>query len=311
MPTNTIYMARAEDGSIAIRQDEGSRAVYTSFPGIDEAAAAPDVRAASRIRLLGGRGSVDIVLRLGRAPGRRVELVSPVLLPSSRARRSAIAVLDALPAAADVLPASSCGGPGVVTDPVHAAYVLAGRVQDAAAGDAIAALGQHPAWPAMRFVHAINADALARLLAEIVDPRYYIPPRKPDQNRLAAYLGLQNEYVGPALGRPTPVGCDARVGGKIRLARLVMDCWRHDGVSGDPLEPMRFVWRAYFRATRLGEVAAARVASELFVKYLVATWTAAIYPAATDRLFVPSLFFDDPATAEACAEHMRQHAVQG
>lgn len=52
-------------------------------------------------------------------------------------------------------------------------------------------LPYHPAYPALSFIPTLSEDAACRLLARIVDPRWFVNPGRPNRlQRLYNYLGL-------------------------------------------------------------------------------------------------------------------------
>jgi len=153
----------------------------------------------------------------------------------------------------------------------------------------------HPVWPYLSFIAGLNLDACTRLLAIIIDPRWYIDVAvDPDRgSKLEQYLGL-NPKIQLTLDRGR--SCQHE------RFRTVLSCWKTEDPK-KPIGPRYFLWRAW--AARGGGSKGDLVASKLFVSYLRQTWSKAVCngPQA-DHLFVPEHFFVNADEVMAYREHM-------
>lgn len=156
-------------------------------------------------------------------------------------------------------------------------------------------LGGHPVWPALSFIAGLDIDACARLLATVIDPRWYIDASG-DPNRgskLEQYLGLNPK---------TQANLDRGNSPQQSRCRLVLACWKTEDPK-KPIGPRFFLWRAW--AARGGGTKGDLVASKLFIAYLRQVWAQAVCngPQAS-RLFVPEHFFVNADEVMAYREHM-------
>ncbi len=144
----------------------------------------------------------------------------------------------------------------------------------------------HPAGHALTFIPHLDRMKVCRLLATVLDPRWYIDPDRPNSvARLKIYLGL----VPGRRGRSV-----------MRSARrsLVSGSWRTTpGVPRKAGDPGYFLWRHF--ATCDGTPEQAYLKTDFrFLAYLRSVWLDSLYPTAS-RLFVPEYFFRDVKTSDA------------
>jgi len=175
----------------------------------------------------------------------------------------------------------------IVTQGEYVTYAIAARLGCHGFDGRVAELlEQHPAWRSLCFVHGLAIPAVAMLLAEIVDPRWFADADNPDRvSRLFAFLGLcpriqQRVY--------------SHGGGTCKRARrctVVLQAW-----SSFPPQPetggSTFLWRVR-EAVGGGALGDLR-ASQRFILFLYHSWLAGLY--AGDKsidgsLFDPELFF--------------------
>lgn len=168
------------------------------------------------------------------------------------------------------LRSASLGGWHTVTDGDIVTY----RMAVAAPGSAsrVALLLQHPVWAALGFLQLWDQPAVADLLADVLDPRWFVDPEKPDRiSRLQAFLG---QYPGAA--KTADAG---------RRRSLVRQAWFADG-KPDIAAPGAFLWRRYIEH---GELKAGRT----FVAYLMRAWQAELVQQQSkvrvDSLFCPEM----------------------
>jgi hypothetical protein len=162
----------------------------------------------------------------------------------------------------------------------------------------------HVAWPAISFIENINIDAFSKLLAILLDPRWFVDMSESASNeRLEQYLGLN----------PRTISAEADSDPKVSRCQLVLDCWKTtpaSGVTPATSIPRNFLWRVW--AERGGGVRGDLAASRLFVSFLQATWTKSMCTLSqASRLFVPRYFFPTKEEADAYAEYEKTFKSSG
>lgn len=160
-------------------------------------------------------------------------------------------------------------------------------------------LSNHPSWPALSFIDGLDHENVAALLGVIIDPRWYIDPRKPDRsNKLACYLGLMPRFSGS-------VRTHRYTSGQGQRYVLVRKCWKDLSKTDPPrsFHPRQFLWRIYeekgggFR----GELAA----SKRFISFLRQVWLGEIAgESASDTLFSAEEFFSRKDEMAAYKHHL-------
>lgn len=164
----------------------------------------------------------------------------------------------------------------------------------------------HPAWKALSFIPHLNREKIGKLIATILDPRWFVDTKDPDKNaRLENYLGLKPE-IQSMVGDPELPRNDAKAF-QLRNCKLVMRAWR----MGRPVskneydQPNNFLWRIH-AMEGCNNKADLRV-SQTFIAFLKAVWLDGIYknkPGSKDGLFVPRYFFNKPDEIESFKAHM-------
>jgi hypothetical protein len=149
-------------------------------------------------------------------------------------------------------------------------------------------LKNHLTWPTLEYVQNIDQHACALLLANIIDPRWFIDLSEPDSSsKLKAYLGLNPKtqgYVNGLSGYPHNINADR--------CRLVMKAWKTQNTEPKDIHhPRNFLWKTWVEHGR-GATADLRT-SQRFIAFLRHTWLNLIYdkkPFGED-LFLPEYFF--------------------
>lgn len=202
--------------------------------------------------------------------------------------------------------APACGGWHAVTERDYPTYALLARMQrthsvfDSAAS---AYLQAHPVYHAIALIPTIAQDHLAKLLIDIIDPRWYVDRRAPDRaSKLELFLGL-TPRIQDHVSDPDKFLRRAR---DIRCA-TVLSAWKTHGyhdVAAD--DPRNFLYRIYAAAG--GGPKGDLRASQAFIRYLRYNWLDALErrPGVRDGLFAPELFFKTPAEIETYREHMKK-----
>jgi len=159
-------------------------------------------------------------------------------------------------------------------------------------------LMQHPAWFGLGFLDAVRPLQCAEVVAEIVDPRFFILPDRPFRSsRLKNFFGLTHSIQERVTA--DPYGDDQNQLHK-RCAML-RKCWwqvpEAEHALARPKTPGGFLWRG-----RKDESARSDFRmSKTFLLFLRHTWTDAIMAAggrARLQWFIPEQFFGDKELAE-------------
>lgn len=230
----------------------------------------------------------------------RLELAGPLVCTTVDERRDPEVALFRM---RQCLLPSALGGWHIMTDRDYASYSLVTRLQttgDWADESALSILMHHPAWYDLTFIRGLNPRMVARLLARIIDPRWFVDTRRPLRiARLENYLGLAPSVQRVASSPTTSLNFAGE------NCRLVLQSWR----SADPpgrgeLEiPENFLWRIWFAAGQ--GVRGDLRASQAFVCFLRHTWLAAlcVRPGSQDGLFNPDVIFNNEAELSAYRDH--------
>lgn len=144
----------------------------------------------------------------------------------------------------------------------------------------------HPAWPAISFIENINVEAFGKLLATLIDPRWFVDLVDIDNGvRLERYLGMNPRDISTEDSNgKDPV---------VDRCQLVLNCWKtvpSESITLATSIPRNFLWRIW--AGQGGGFRGDLAASRLFVEFLRLTWTKAVcISVQANRLFVPKYFF--------------------
>ena len=159
---------------------------------------------------------------------------------------------------------------------------------------------RHPAWAGASFVSSIEPEQFARLVASILDPRWYVDPDHPEKiSRLAMKMGINNRIY-------RDVEVDRISTKRHESLRQLNRCWN---VGSPPISesPRDFLWR--HKKDNPGEFSELKV-SKKFLNFLRWVWLDSLAsPNFVGKLFDPMLFFDRPSDALAYEEHLRLHKV--
>lgn len=260
---------------------------------------------ATNVRVPGMRRNVPLILTLHQRRQEqrlaRVEVGSPLMGRTRQERDNPQAMLLRMREVSGGVP-SSLGGWHEFVESDYPSYQLAAQLDrngdkfDDQIGHLLHA---HPAWKFLDFMPHLNPGAVARLLAEILDPRWFVDRERPDSPaKLRAFTGLRAQTV--AAVRAGDVATDTA-----RRCQLTMQAWQGDGpTEAAAKQPGYCLWRKWFTIED-PQLATQRVSQD-FITFLRLTWLDAIMAEsgrATDWLFDPEQFFkkDDDAIA------FRQH----
>lgn len=258
---------------------------------------------AERVRVVGSPQNAKLILRLYELKLRdelaSVEVCSPLVCSTSQDRSDPEKVLYNM---RRWTAPGTMGGWHEVTRADYVAYAMSLLYQqNAEPQKLIEFLMEHPAYPALSFLYADHL-ALARLLATIIDPRWYVDLAAPDRpGKLHSFLGLD-----PATQRSEGTGRHSYL---FRRNRLVQDVW--DVPGADMKNPGAFVQR--FRATveTKGEPWRGDLrTSQRLVGFVRGVMMDALYPMPNqwgEPLFVPQHFFKRGAEEFAYVSHMKAY----
>jgi hypothetical protein len=192
----------------------------------------------------------------------------------------------------DVFMSTSCGGWHEMVESEYIIYSLIAKKQSQPAEEwfdkyAASLYAAHPLYKVLNFVGGVSHREAAALLAVIVDPRWYVDRRRPDNPaKLELYLGLT-----PKTQRAVSLS-EKTIGGRYARCAAVLNCWKtvpEIEVNFD--DPVNFLWRAWRAAG--GGVKGDLRASQLFIRYLRENWIDALTrrQGAYDKFFLADKFF--------------------
>lgn len=204
----------------------------------------------------------------------------------------------------DAFMATSCGGWHQMTDGDAAVYNLILRMNRQS--DWFDIIGRayyemHPVYKAVNFIPHIEHRNVAQLMTTIIDPRWYVDRRRPENpNKLKLFLGLTPKTQR----RVSDAGKIVYKGRDLRCA-IVLNCWKT--VAADAVDfdlPANFLWRIY-RANGGGLRGDLR-ASQAFVGYLRSHWLEGIasHRGLQNELFLPEKFFKSDTERQAYYDKM-------
>lgn len=239
---------------------------------------------AVRVRAIGNAANGEILMSVYSARRREDVAVPEVCSPLAASSGNPDSVLLAARRWAE----PPCrGGFHEFTSLDYPSYLIAAAVsRGRPMEESLSALKLHPAWGAWSVIPHLHPPAVCRLVADVIDPRFFIDLHNPDRlSKLDSFLGLEPDS---ARGGSTP---DARR----RRFLNVTDCWKHadPGAKGCAAErPDQFVWRAYYEAG--GGWKGALSAGRRLIRFMRHTWLDALYPhrLGAEKLFAPDMFFD-------------------
>jgi len=276
----------------------------------------------------------EIYLRKHKDADYSIWVASPLLVGATKPDRiDPVSVLEASHALDPHL-SPSLGGWHQFGKADYPAYALAEIVsQNSSISDqAIQLLEAHPVWPALSFISGLNKKMCCRLLATVLDPRWYIDLKQPARtSRLESYLGLTLRVQRTALNMLTDVdptnknsrekidkvltGMTEYEARMVERCTAVQYCWWRDpavltcpdsgATPGQPLleAPGGFLWRVWFSHGKSPK--GYLRASQQFVRFLRDSWLDALYSKTVgDGLFIPDYFFKHNYEQLSFMQHM-------
>jgi len=281
----------------------------------------PILAGAECVRVVGSAENAEIILALAAKQDEgaleTVEVVTPLVCETAAEREDPAMVLYRM---RRYMRSPSLGGYHRVVAADRCAYALVVAMrQEGWTPTTQKILMQHPVWYPLKFIPDLDRHRCALLLAEIIDPRWFIDVYSPDRSsKLEAFLGLDPK---------TQAGVTIRKAKKTRrhkICRTVLECWKLARIyqsvvdrfelagprpfanSAEPgLRPGDFPWRIWgylcgigpgARQPGRGGVVANLRASQRFVQFLRLVWLQelyrdAVFPSQGAPLFRSSQFF--------------------
>lgn len=241
---------------------------------------------------------------------RAVQVCSPAYLGRFAPSGDPIAIICAMQTCKF---APSCGGWSDVTDKQCPSFMLAkyfgcygydSEMDDMDLSTVTFHLRQHAMWPAMSFIDGLDVASTAKLLALVIDPRFFVDHDEPDS------LRHWDDFFGFNSGstiRPTGKLKSFNVKTTYGRFELLQRCWKsrmdNPPTKDKLVSPGSFMWRRWlFFLKSRGERHADFDAARCMSTYIRLTWLDALYgvkPPWGERLFVPEFFFDSKGTAKA------------
>lgn len=300
-----IKLHTADDGKVWYAR--GISAVKNSDQIVDSFLLSPIVAGVGlTFRVLGVQQNAELIcalyLRRYKGEVRSIEIAGPNILDSQYELRSPELVLQRM-RTATVAPAA--GGWHQLTMHDYPTYAMLARMlrTNYEYDESVQQYFQmHPAHKALNFIPTLSPADTAKMLINVVDPRWYIDRRRPERiKKLELFLGLT-----PAV--QAKVSNSKKLLTKTREFRCaaVLNSWKSQPIETVDLKnPANFLYRIY-QAAGGGEKGDLR-ASQSFVRYVNDNWLASVEnrKGARDGLFAPNLFFKTPAEIESYEYHMK------
>lgn len=208
----------------------------------------------------------------------RLEVAAPTVCTSTAERRDPSISLYRM---RQCLLPPSLGGWHQVNELDYPAYAIAAQLaQDGKFTKHTAMLLEtHPVYHDLMFLPTFDRDAVAQLLAIILDPRWFVDIRNPYRlSRLKTYLGLSPRYMQQVTHGG--VTCE-----RSRRCAIALQAWKGIGTQPTPAEceqPGNFLWRRWRSADSVerGNLRA----TQAFITYFVRTWQQQLVSKSTQQL---------------------------
>lgn len=258
---------------------------------------------AERVRVVGSPQNANLILRLYELKLRdelaSVEICSPLVCSTAQDRSDPEKVLFNM---RRWTAPGTMGGWHEITRFDYVAYAMSLLHQQGAEPQKlIEFLIEHPAYPSLSFPYADHL-ALAKTVATIIDPRWYVDPAAPDRpGKMYAFLGLD----------PVTQKCYDAVRNRhmYERNRMVRDVWTVPGA--DLKRPNTFVQRFRSTVETKGESWRGDLrTSQKLVNYVRQVMMASLYPMPNkwgEPLFVPGHFFKQSSEEFAYTHHVKAY----
>jgi hypothetical protein len=258
-------------------------------------------------RLLGVPQNAELIcalyLRHYKGEVRAIELAGPNILDCRDALENPAATILQMRSA---VVAAACGGWHRLTLHDYPTYAMLARMlrTNFVYDDTTETyFNLHPAQKALSFIPTLAAEHAAKMLINIVDPRWYIDRRRPERTKkLELFSGLT-----PAIqNRVSNKTCLLHKPRELRCA-VILDSWKTKEPNAVDYEnPANFLY-AIWKSNGGGPRGDLR-ASQAFLRYLTDNWLAGLErrTGVKDGLFAPELFFKTKEQCVVYKEHMQK-----
>lgn len=226
-----------------------------------------------------------------------IQVCSPKACETAAQRRDPVLVFLDLPSYGHF--AASLGGWHEVDEEEAHTYRLAAEVERPDASDcSIAALAQeHPLWSSLSFLDPVDPVSVGRVLARLIDPRWYVDPDRP--NRTARFLATLGLFPAVQLA----VARGDREVRRYEQCLLTQCCWDTGAAPVEPLSPGAFCWGARLAHKGPPHVSILK-GSQTFALFLRHVWLHHLGRSSGLELFVPEWFFKSARVARAFRRHV-------
>lgn len=266
-----------------------------------------DMLSNRHIRIIGNANNAQLLLALYlkhiQIPNSYIEICSPLICASRKERLNPV---NALYAMRNCDSAASLGGWHKMVANDYFNYALISHLQKVNTVDdhAISLLKSHTVWPTLSFIPHLNLTACCKLIATIVDPRWFIDVDNPSRGaKLKKYLGLdKSNIISLSENRFSSAYNDKCV--------LVYNSWNGNKSLKDIDNPSNFLWRIFKHvSSKHGPIIGALRASQTFIDFIRLTWLALLPNTQKQKetLFIPRYFFKNNDEISVFREHLEKH----
>lgn len=311
---NVVRTLTPDVQALKIYQDHHEQLWYTvgdtqacKFSGtIEEFIGSKEVRTCICARVLGIPRHADLLVRLHTA-GIPVQVASPGLVALDAYQHGGVAVLLAMRGLNIGYPAS-LGGWHALRTIEFLPYKIRLQMSQLDPAAAVESLQRLPMWPVWEFFHGLDLVAMAGVVADILDPRWFVATTRPESDgRLRCYLGLTPRMarwlVSDRLATPPALSVvRAERYGTLRQALFGQ---ASDSFTAGPHTALLEQYRE-LRARGCEEWLAELRTLQRFLTFLRFTWLEELYRAQHKQhepLFVPQYFFNNVEYADAFTAH--------
>lgn len=262
---------------------------------VDDFLNQPIMRNIKTLHILGFRSNAELICKLHEARNvvsnnyhersplpLNIKIGTPMCVPSA-ARTDPSAILTLM---SELDLPYSCGGWHELTQHDYRMYDLVRKCAntETLTADMLDALRNHPAYLAVSFVNTFDEYSSAKMLAEIIDPRWFVDPLNPDRtSRLRKYMGMRLDQSNDMF--------DFNNQQDLRAVRAQLLCRSWSGGKASTAS-LNFLYRMLTSDTSGSQDKRFFKACLKYLHFVRAVWLDQL--AAKDRtLFVPEYFFED------------------
>lgn len=302
---NAIKLHTAADGHIWY--SKGISAPKNSEQIVDSFLLSPVTNGMGLVfRILGVKQNAELIcalyLRHYKGEVRAIELAGPNILDFREEINDPASVLLRMRSA---LVSSACGGWHQLTMHDYPTYAMLARMMrtNFVFDDTTEAyFNLHPAQKSLSFIPTLSPEAAAKMLINVIDPRWYIDRQRPDRlKKLELFMGLTPSVQSKVSNKKYLL----RKSRELRCAS-VLDTWKTKPYEEIDIEnPANFLYRIW-HANGGGTKGDLR-ASQAFLRYVNDNWLAGLEKRSgvKDGLFAPNLFFKTTEQRAAYTAHMQ------